>query len=122
MFNLFNVVLYVSVSEETKQLLEAFQSDQLYVRLCRAQECFRARLTPKYWRCDVPKPPQCFPFDDPTDEANYRAWEQTYHATIDNYSTCILVFTYGVQEILPEVEPMINLHDQYTCRPKPDLA
>jgi hypothetical protein len=38
-------------SGTTLHLLRQLGCDPLYVRLCEAQECFRARLTPKPWRC-----------------------------------------------------------------------
>ena len=42
---------YDPASQECRELLEALGSDPLYIRLCRGQHCFRARLTPKPWRC-----------------------------------------------------------------------
>lgn len=120
-----NSDLYDPDAEATKQLLEEFNSDKLYIRMCRAQSCFRARLTPKFWRCRAPKPPRgsaAFPFETAQDEATYRAWEQAYHTAADDYTTCVLVFTYGVQEVLPALQTLVNLHDQYTCTKKPNLA
>ena len=32
-------------------VFDALGADPLYRRLCQTQKCFRARLTPKYWRC-----------------------------------------------------------------------
>ena len=43
--------LYQPKSDETKRLLTELGSDPLYRRLTLRQECFRARLTPKPWRC-----------------------------------------------------------------------
>src|SRR5579863_4182705 len=40
----------------TEDLLRQFDADPLYARLCRMQESFRARLTPKPWRCGLPIP------------------------------------------------------------------
>lgn len=42
--------LYDPRAEETRALLEGLGADAKYVLLCRAQRCFRARLTPKPWR------------------------------------------------------------------------
>lgn len=42
--------LFDARAEETRTLLEALGADAKYVLLCRAQRCFRARLTPKPWR------------------------------------------------------------------------
>ncbi|WP_448136099.1 hypothetical protein [Stenotrophomonas rhizophila] len=35
---------------EVHALFQALQTDALYARMCRVQNCFRARLTPKPWR------------------------------------------------------------------------
>ena len=42
---------YDPVSEEASNLLRELGSDALYMKLTLRQECFRARLTPKPWRC-----------------------------------------------------------------------
>ena len=42
--------LFDPASEETRDLLDRLGVDSRYILLCRAQRCFRARLTPKPWR------------------------------------------------------------------------
>jgi len=42
---------------QANDILTAFGSDPLYIRLCSAQECLRARLPPKHWRIVIPRPP-----------------------------------------------------------------
>src|SRR5579883_40361 len=34
-----------------EEVFDALGADPLYQKLCRAQKCYRARLTPKPWRC-----------------------------------------------------------------------
>ncbi len=34
-------------------VFDALGADPLYRQLCKTQKCFRARLTPKYWRCEA---------------------------------------------------------------------
>jgi len=47
---------------ESEEILKSLKSDKRYVLLCRKQKCYRARLTPKPWRCNKkaaqPAPPQ----------------------------------------------------------------
>lgn len=43
--------LFDPVAAETQELMELLLSDKRYRVLCRVQKCFRARLTPKPWRC-----------------------------------------------------------------------
>lgn len=38
---------------ETLALMNDLKADARYVTLCRVQKCFRARLTPKPWRCEI---------------------------------------------------------------------
>lgn len=38
-------------SPESAEILRRLRSDPRYARLCRVQNCYRARLTPKFWRC-----------------------------------------------------------------------
>ena len=49
---------------ETLRLMERFACDPVYVRLCQRQESFRARITPKGWRCGLwpDKLPRYFQF------------------------------------------------------------
>lgn len=44
-------------SAEAERIMTAAGADSHYVQLCRAQKSFRARLSPKPWRCDSGQPP-----------------------------------------------------------------
>jgi hypothetical protein len=95
--------------------LNELKSDPLYVRLCQAQECFRARLTPKPWRCDQPEPPYRFPFLTSAAEDSFRQWEQEYASATTAYTTCRLIKQLGPVAIHPDIEPILSLHDQMAC-------
>jgi hypothetical protein len=101
--------------ESTLGILKSVDSDPLYVRLCRSQGCFRARLTPKPWRCGLGKPPSRFPWDNHREETSYRQWEQTYTLAASNYAVCKLVKQIGGPTIHPDVEPILSMHDGATC-------
>ncbi len=96
------------------QMLRAFESDPLYVQLCKVQKCFRARLTPKPWRCNMDTPPSRFPWANTDGEIRYRAWAQKYDLASRSYAVCRLVKQFGPQEIHPDVAPILTLHDQQT--------
>lgn len=49
--------LFDPTAAETQELMELLLSDKRYRVLCRVQKCFRARLTPKPWRCEVSAAP-----------------------------------------------------------------
>jgi hypothetical protein len=97
------------------EMLRALKSDPLYVRLCKAQGCFRARLTPKPWRCDVDRPPARYPWSDAASETRYRQWEQRYDRVAAQYATCRLLKQLGTDQPHPDVAPILDLHDRLAC-------
>jgi len=99
---------------DSLDVLRAFESDPLYVRLCQAQDCFRARLTPKPWRCNVDKPPSRYPWENSDVEIQYRLWERRYEEVSRKYSVCRLIKQIGPQEVHPDVASILTLHDRLT--------
>jgi hypothetical protein len=93
---------------------EAFGADRLYRALCKNQGCFRARLTPKPWRCDLGKPPKGWPWPDAAAEQRFRAWDSEYHAKVAPFATCRLLGEYGRASVAREFDELINLHDERT--------
>ena len=107
--------LYSPTSEEVVALLDALGSDKLYRRLTIKQECFRARLTPKPWRCGCFRPPNRYPWETEQEEQTYRQWEQDYNNKICGYGVCRLITSIGALPEDPHIVSIIELHDQYTC-------
>lgn len=97
----------------TQEMMQSLGSDPLYMRLCRQQESFRARLTPKPWRCGADMPPFRYPFESPQAEGRYRQWQANYTQTTASYAVCRLVATYGNPQPHRDLEPIIALHDRY---------
>lgn len=114
--------IYDPMGAEADQLLSDLRSDPLYKRLCRAQECFRARLTPKFWRCGAPRPPSRFPWTCPQQESAMRAWEAAYRDRCQAYAVCQLVDVLGSERMHPEAAAIVRLHDEMTCREGLPLA
>lgn len=110
------------LAHEASDLLTALGSDPLYIKLCNVQECFRARLSPKPWRCGVGNPPHRFPWDDTDKEQAVRAWEAEYNLAAEPYGTCELIGTFGNDKIHPHVAPLVELHDGLTCKSGAQLA
>jgi hypothetical protein len=81
-------VPFEPASPEAQSILRELRSDPLYTRLCQAQECFRARLTPKPWRCSAPPPPSRYPWLNVSAETRYRQWEQDYESLTEHYTGC----------------------------------
>jgi hypothetical protein len=105
---------FAAKTAETEALLKEFGADPLYVRLCRMQESFRARLTPKPWRLGIRQPPVGFPFETPAEQDRYRDWERTYESKAVGYATCAYRTTFGTTFVLPEFDALIRFHDEKT--------
>ena len=101
-------------SAESKRLLDEFGADPLYVVLCQNQQSYRARLTPKYWRCGARRPPNRFPWATKDEEQTYRTWEKEYGERCGQFATCRLVEQFGAQEGGAEFRALIKLHDELT--------
>lgn len=101
-------------SAESKRLLDEFGADPLYVVLCQNQQSYRARLTPKHWRCGARRPPNRFPWATTADEQSYRAWEKEYEEQCGQFATCHLVEQFGAQEGGAQFRALIKLHDELT--------
>lgn len=109
-------------SDVSRQLLTDFGSDALYQRLCSAQQCFRARLSAKFWRCRASRPPSRFPWASDDQQRQYRQWEQAYHARANEYATCALVGAFGEPAIHDRVRLVLETHDRLSCRDGAPLA
>ncbi len=101
-------------SGQSEALLQQFAADPLYVRLCRMQESFRARLTPKPWRCRLGIPPAGFPFLTSQEESRFRSWEASYTVTAAQYATCRYLTTFGGGRVAREFEELVRYHDEKT--------
>lgn len=97
-----------------KLAFESFESDPLYRKLCARQKCFRARLTPKPWRCDMNKPHVRWPWANAKTEARFRKWEAKYAKAAERYATCKLIGHFGRTDVSPEFQPLLELHDKAT--------
>ncbi len=105
--------LFDPAKESTLEILRELNSDTLYTKLCRDQECFRARLSPKPWRCGIGKPPSRYPWEDTRSELKYRSWEERYKAASSKYAVCKLLTQLGSMEVHPDIAPILSVHDQW---------
>ena len=104
-------------------VLRQMGSDPLYVRLCRSQECFRARLTPKPWRCGHRNNTIRYPIEDPKVAERFEQWKTNYEACQSQYATCRFVNQMGNTAVHPEVSQVVELHDYLTrCNESLKLA
>ena len=106
---------YDPLSEESHRLLRQLESDPKYVQLCQVQECYRARISPKPWRCGLDTPPARFPFRDDQIERVYREWQSAYEERAKSYCACALIGDFGAADVHPEVDLVMQLHDHFAC-------
>jgi hypothetical protein len=115
--------LFDPCAAETRALMESVGTDPLYVRLCQAQESFRARLTPKPWRCGHHANTVPWPRETEEQQSRFDKWQAAYSGRQRNYATCRFLGTLGVETIDPEVERIIEIHDHFTrCSENFELA
>jgi hypothetical protein len=98
----------------SEKAFDALDSDPLYRQLCKSQKCYRARLTPKPWRCGIPQRPERWPWPDAKIESRFQQWQSRYAKASDAYATCALITVIGNREVHPDIQPIVNLHDEAT--------
>ena len=101
-------------STAANDVFEALGADPLYRKLCVAQKCFRARLTPKPWRCGFHDKPERWPWPDTKREKQFQKWEAQYLSASANWATCEFIRHIGNSEVHPEVQSILKLHDDPT--------
>jgi hypothetical protein len=98
-----------------REFFDAVGTDPLYVRMCRNQQCFRARVSPKPWRIGIEthmKPrPGVWPVR-PERLPERRAWIEAYEAAAEEFAACEFVEALGSGIVHPQVAPVVTLHDE----------
>jgi hypothetical protein len=101
-------------SEAARSLLQSFGADPAFVTLCRVQESFRARLTPKPWRCGCPSPPVGFPRPDAASQSAFADWLRQYESRSQSFATCQFVESIGMGRQSDEARAIVIEHDRTT--------
>ncbi len=95
----------------TVAVQEQLGSDRLFVRLCRFQKSFRARLSPKPWRIGLPRP-DSFPREGGEAEARFRLWLGSYQRASEGHAVCRFLKIVGSEQVHPSLKPLVRLHDE----------
>lgn len=104
---------YCPTSDSALELLEDLQSDRIYIQMCKNQNCFRARVSPKPWRIGIErlKPqPGVWPIKEERME-EYRDWVDKYENIVKNYSSCHYLMTLGSDKVVAKAEFVRKIHD-----------
>ncbi len=100
--------------QETQELMRATKTDPAFARLCKVQQSFRARLTPKPWRCKVKRPPGQHPRSDRESQERFNAWLRGYETASVRYATCRYLETIGNGSAKGDARKLLELHDRVT--------
>ncbi len=121
---LFTHAVFDPADPSTQEMLHSLGSDPLYTRLCRDQECFRARLTPKPWRMQVRTvrgvdigagmPPR-YPRENPIQQQRYTQWLAIYENIAPRYNVCRLLTQIGDPRPHPQAAAILAAHDRLAC-------
>ena len=108
---------------EVFAFFQALKTDPLYVRMCKNQQCFRARLSPKPWRIGIsahmrPRP-GVWPVDPRRIPARTR-WIETYEKAAKVYAACRFVEAIGSNTTHEKTQWLQQIHDKI-CRADQDL-
>ena len=106
--------VYTPGSSESESLMRQVGADPAFIQLCRIQDSFRARLTPKPWRIGKAAPPGDFPREDARLQRDFDKWVQEYDRAAGSKATCQFVETIGQSTIHSDVAHIVQLHDDRT--------
>ena len=110
-------------ADEAFVFLDRIGSDPLYVRMCRNQKCFRARLSPKPWRigmADHIKPrPGVWPIR-PERLPQRREWIRRYEDKARNFASCRFEEHLGAANVDRKCASVRTVHDSLS-RAEQDL-
>jgi hypothetical protein len=105
-------------SAEIDEFFRAMRVDPVYQRMCVRQNCFRARLSAKPWRCAIEshmKPrPGVWPVK-PERMPDRMAWIDAYEERAAEFAACRFVESIGSGIVHPNVASVVKFHDD-ECR------
>ena len=96
------------------EVMNALGADPMYIRLCRSQNCFRARLSPKPWRVGVQSAFFRHPWVGTAKESAARDWLAHYQKACSQARTCQHLADVGNGRIPQEFQSLVALHDEAT--------
>jgi len=106
------------------EFMTAIRSDPAYMSMCKSQQCFRARISPKPWRIGYHRLARSaggvWPIPD-RKLANRKAWVEEYDRLSVEFASCHLVKTLGTGMSHRACEDVKKLHDDYSQSSREDL-
>jgi hypothetical protein len=101
-------------AQETLNLMQQLGCDELYMTLCRKQDCFRARLEAKPWRCGSVRPPVKYPFNGIHDEQAFTTWLNDFQDKAKHRRACAWIGHLGADSHWEPARALCKLHEEQT--------
>ncbi len=105
---------YQPGSLQSNRLMQTVGADAAFVELCRIQQNFRARLSPKPWRCGTKLPPNSYPRKSIVQQQTFAHWRSQYDRACCQRATCKYLGHIGPSDLHECIAPIIELHDRET--------
>jgi hypothetical protein len=99
---------------DAQELMKATGTDPAFSQLCMVQRSFRARLTPKPWRCKSSNPPNEYPRPEGEPRSRFATWLKEYEERSKGYATCRYLETIGSGSARGGAGKLLELHDRLT--------
>ncbi|WP_434779633.1 hypothetical protein [Neisseria sp. Ec49-e6-T10] len=99
--------------EEVSLFFNKMNVDEVYSLMCKNQQCFRARVSPKPWRMDMSKHISPRSGTWPIKEeymATRQKWLDEYEHKAKDYASCRFIQAMGNHDIDDKVYKVIELH------------
>lgn len=106
--------LFTPAATEAESAMRAVGADPSFVQLCKVQDSFRARLTPKPWRVGQIAAPDTFPREEQWQQQAFDEWLQKYERAAASKATCRFIEAIGGDRVHLDVAPILSLHDEQT--------
>ena len=108
-----------------EEFFDSILCDLQYVWMCKRQECFRARVSPKPWRILSSNVEQklaqgVWPVDDGL-MAERKRWVSQYEEASEGYASCRFERHIGSDTVHEKCEKLRILHDEYCKAEEPGL-
>lgn len=106
--------LFNPATDDLPNLLLPLGADPRYVQLCQVQKTFRARLTPKPWRCGYHSVSRDLDGERVLPGPRYDRWKSRYQERSSGFAVCRLLREVGSGRMHPVAARILKLHDQAT--------
>ncbi|GLS25353.1 hypothetical protein [Marinibactrum halimedae] len=100
--------------DKTLALMELLKADPVYQRMCKNQNCFRARISPKPWRIGMQRihPNGVWPVNEEKQSAR-KEWVKEYERKSEEFSSCHFLQDIGSGKVGRDIQSVIDFHDEH---------